>query len=368
LFVLIFFFREKFFSISKKYLLSSFFVLIIIFLPLIYYSFTNSEAFARARGVSVFSDQTLIANNAQKLLRDIENNDTIGLVLDNRRVEFVKLIMSGYLSHFDLNWLFITGDQARHHAPNMGLMYLWELPFLMIGIYQFVFGKLLANIDRRIKGFLVLWFLIVPIPASFTTGVPHAVRALNFLPIIQIFTGIGLIFALQKISDIKYLALPAGRQILKIQIKYLIFTLCILFFILNFLYYLNQYFVQQNYFHSKEWQYGYKEAVGFVKEVEKKYERIIVSNQPHLDQSYIFFLFYLKYSPGAYLNEGGSGTGGFRENHKFGKYEFRPVDWKEEKKEKTLFVGRSEDFPENVDVVKTINFLDGKPAIKIAEG
>ena len=201
--------------------------------------------------------------------------------------------------------------------------------------------------------------MIAPIPASITSGVPHAVRTLNFLPTFQIFTAIGIISAIQFVSSIKY-------QVLSIKAKYLIFTLCILFFIFNFLYYLNQYFVQQNYFNAKEWLYGYEKIIPEVKKLEENYDKIIVSNQPPMDQSYMFFLFYLRYPPDLYQKESQGAAGGFRENHYFGKYEFRLIDWiKDSKKQNTLFVGRPTDFPENVKELKRVSYPDGSSAMLI---
>lgn len=349
---LILIFRKQVLMIAKKYLVTTFIMFVLICLPMVHFSLTNKDALSRARGVSVFADVTpLLKDNAKRLLEDQKNHDVVGLLLDNRRIVYLKSIISGYFSHFDLNWLFITGDLARHHAPNMGLLYLWELPFLFVGIYVLFFRK---DIDKKIKTFIFAWFLLVPIPASITSGVPHAVRTLNFLPTFQIFTALGILTAISAIATIKYRA------------RYLIFSMCFLFFIFNFLYFLSQYFIQQNYFHSQEWQYGYKEAIAEVKKVEDKYDKIVVSNQPHLDQSYIFFLFYLQYPPIVYQNETQSTSGGFKETHSFGKFEFRPIEWEVEKKNhKMLYVGRPDDFSPNAKVIKTMRFLDNKPAISI---
>ncbi len=352
-------YRKQLFAISKRYLILAALIGIITALPMIYYTVTNKEALARARGVSVFADQTqLLKNNAVRLIEDKKNHDIIGQIVDNRRILFGREIIFGYLSHYDLNWLFIKGDLARHHAPQMGLLYLWELPFLLIGIYLL----LRSNIDKKAKWFIFAWFLLVPIPASITSGVPHAVRTLNFLPTFQIFTALGIIAFYNQISNIKY-------QISKIKIKYVILASCFLFLTFNILYYLDQYFVQQNYYNSKEWQYGYEEAVSTVKSVENNYYKIIVSNKPHLDQSYMFFLFYLQYSPMNYHQESQKVSGGFKENHQFGKYEFRPIQWDiEQKASKILYVGRPNDIPDNAHILKTIYFLNGDSAIKIAEG
>lgn len=353
-------FRKKILEIPRRFILGSAFIGFLLILPLIWYTFTQEQVFLRARGVSVFSDQTpFLSRTVERLQRDLEQNDILGLVLDNRRIIYAISFINGYLSHFDINWLFITGDEARHHAPNMGLLYLFELPFLFIGIYSLIFGKF----DKKAKLAIFLWFLIAPIPAAITTGVPHAVRTLNFLPTWQIFTAFGILTTLAKVLGIKH-------NVLSIKSGLLLVTCYLLLVTFNFSYYLNQYFVQQNYFNSQFWQYGYKEAVEEVKKLEPKYDKIVVSNRPHLDQSYMFFLFYLKYDPVKYQAEGGTVSGGFAEPHRgFSKYTFRPIEWdKEERNQRILFVGRSSDFPENTKVIKIIHFLNGETAIKIVEG
>jgi len=133
-----------------------------------------------------------------------------------------------------------------------------------------------------------------------------------------------------------------------------------LFIVFNFSYYLNQYFVQQNYFNSQSWQYGYQSAVESVKKIESNYQKIIVSNQAPLDQSHMFFLFYLKFDPLIYQK---SGT-----NRGFSKYVFKPIKWdQEEKSPEILYVGRPKDFPENFQPLKTVYFLNNEPTILIGE-
>lgn len=352
---LVLIFKDALLKFPKKILITSVLVGFLIGLPMIISTITDKASLARAQGVSVFSDSTqFLKNNAQKIARDTHNNDTVGLVLDNRRFEYAKAVVAGYISHFDLNWLFITGDLPRHHAPNMGILYIWELPFVLVGMYMLLFGKF----PRRAKLVFFAWYLLAAVPASITSGVPHAIRTLNFLPMYPVFTAIGILTMYYSLVRIRFFFL-----------RYILFLIIAVAGLFNFIYYLNQYFVQQNYYTSAEWQYGYKEVVEEVKKIEKNYEKIIVSNKPHLDQSYIFFLFYLQYPPLEYQEASQNASGGFRENHTFGKYEFRPIEWeKEQKNGKTLFVGRPEDFPPGVREIKIIHFLDEKPAIKIVEG
>lgn len=347
-------FRSELLKLPKKYLVTAVFVGLLAIIPMVHYIVTNTQSLTRARGVSVFSaDHQFLGDYAKRNIVNIEKNDLAGKIFDNRRVLYAKFVIANYLSHFNLYWLFISGDEARHHAPEMGLLYLWELPFLFIGIYTLIFSK----VDRRIKYLIFGWFLITPVPAAFTTGVPHAVRTLNFLPTFQIFTAFGLwqFFVWMRSRHLLYkLIFVSG-----------LFGLSVF----NFTYYLNQYFVQQNFYHSEAWQYGYEELIQYVKSVEKNYDKVVVSNEPHLDQSYMFFLFYLQYSPNRYQEEAGNASGGFRETHSFGKYEFRPINWDEEpNNNRTLYIGRPKDFEfKAARIIKTINFLENKPAILITE-
>jgi 4-amino-4-deoxy-L-arabinose transferase-like glycosyltransferase len=347
------------FRLPKKYLAAAVITGLIVVFPMIFFIATNKQALLRVSGTSVFSNQTqLLQSDITRLTLDRKNHDLLGLVLDNRRVIYAETIVSGYLSHFDFNWLFMTGDIARHHAPSMGLLYLWELPFLLVGIYLLIFGKF----ERRTKYTVFAWFLLAPVPASITTGVPHAVRTLNFLPMFQIFIAIGIITIFLFIRKHNFL-----RNTYKLPIFFLI-ALTSLFIAFNVGYYLNQYFVQLNYFDASEWQYGYQQAIAAVPHPEQ-YQKIIVSDEQPMDKSYMFFLFYLQYQPQKYQEIGQHSSGGFAAHHAFANYEFRPIKWsKEQKSPGILYIGRPQDFGSDANVLKTIYYSNGEPAMKIVQG
>ncbi len=344
-------FWKKLFAINKKYILSAVILGIIVVVPMALYILGNRAALLRVTGTSVFSSQTeLLKTNIQKLEQDKLNNDKIGSLLDNRRLVYGETIVSGYISHFDLNWLFVTGDISRHHAPNMGLLYLFEFPFILLGIYFLIFGEF----DKKTKFLIFSWFLIAPIPASITSGVPHAVRTFNFLPTWQIFAALGILSTFIFINKYK-------------NIKWFFYFVFGLMFIFNFSYYFNQYFVQQNYYNSHDWQYGYQQAVDEVLLVKDKYKEIVVSDNQPMDKSYMFFLFYLKYPPQDYQKIGEYSSGGYAVHHSFGKYTFKPINWSRDSADKNvLYVGTPSEIPKGASVIKTIYNLDGSEAIKIA--
>lgn len=343
---------KKLFALPKKTIISTVVVGLLVALPMVLFILSNRAALSRAMGVSVFAEHSqAFSNNTKQLLYDKQTHNIIGELLDNRRIYYAKEIVGNYLSHWSLNWLFITGDIARHHAPDMGLLYLWELPFLCIGLGVLLFGKF----DKSAKWTVFAWFLIAPIPASVTTGVPHAVRTLNFLPTFQIFVGFGLIAA--------YLFLAKQKRFVFWGASIII----VAFALFNIAYFLDQYFVQTNYFYSKDWQYGYKQAAAFANESQNKYQKIVVSNAEHMDQSYVFFLFYLKYPPQLYQQEEQHILStGDTIDHQFGKYEFRPIHWGSDSSlNNTLFIGNPDEFPSTLNVLEQIHYIDGTPAMSI---
>lgn len=350
--LLIILFWKKLWALPKKYLVFSCILGTLVALPIVFYTFLSSNGLSRAQGVSILSPSSGIPQQiSERYLFNKSTHDAVGLVLDNGRFMYAKAIIANYLSHFDINWLFITGDNPRHHAPDMGLLYLWELPFLGIGIYQLIFGKF----EKRTKLLVFGWFLIAPLPAAVTIGVPHAVRTLNFLPTFQIVTALGVLQTIVFFRKKSLYHIPYGWIVL-VGITF--------FALFNVSYYLDQYFVQQNYFNAQYWQYGYDQIVPASAQLAKSYPRVVVSDKVPMDQSYMFFLFYLKYDPALYQKQFiAQGNG---DKH-FGNYVFRTLNWSQDEAQKnTLFVGNASEFPQDVQgTIKTIYNVDGTPLVKI---
>jgi len=345
--LLLFVYRKKIFV--KEYvktLVFSAIIGLVVALPLIPVLF-NKSAMMRLRGTSSFTDQTdMLSRDIGKIETDRLLGDKFGELLDNRRIVWAKTIISGYLSHFSLRWLFLTGDNARHHAPDMGLLYFWELPFLLYGIY-ILFKSKIHQPEAQV---LIGWLLLAPVAASPTTGLPHAVRTLVFLPAFQIITAVGIIAFFKIISG--WIRYAAG-----------VFVLCMA--LVNMLYYLNMYFVHMNPEFSEYWQYGNKEAVMIAEKIKTKYKKVVVSTA--IEQSYMFFLFYTKYDPVAYLANGGTNSGSFEEvKNKFDIYEFRKIHWSEERRDTSiLYIGSPSEIPHGN--IANIYFPNGKRAIIIAD-
>lgn len=336
----------------KRWVLLSTLIGLILTLPVINMTF-SSEGLIRLRGTSAFSvDQSEFYQAAQRLLIARQAGDIIGIITNHRYFLMTKIFISNFIAHFNPQWLFNGGNFESHKVPGVGLLYIWELPLIFLGIIKLSFLK-----KERIKMILLLtWLFSAIIPAAITTQAPHAMRAYTSLPIWQIFSALGFVTFTDKFKK-----------------SFVITKISKLFFLLIFIgsigYFFGQYFYKFPLLQSRSFQYALKSAIPYVQKHQDKYQKIIFSNTDSLYQSYMFFLFYMKYDPTVYLQQGGTKSGGYAETHTFSKYEFRPIDWKNEAANNgaNLYIGNLADFPDDIEVLFTSNYLDKQPGIKIVK-
>lgn len=328
------------------------------FLPILF----SADAQIRFKATNIFNPgaRYLDEKDLEKIYLDKRTIDKdagfelAGKIFHNGRLIYtdydtLKKAFGKYISHFDFEFLFVKGDAPLHHAPGFGLLYIWELPFLVIGILFILKYGL-----NRYSLILPVWMLLAPLPVAVTREAPHAIRSELILPTLQIFAAVGVIILFDKIKDQSRWVMISGLSLVSFL------------FFLNQAYYLHQYYVHTNYELSDRWLYGRKEAVEFTQRSKDSYDKIIVSL--HVEMPHIFWLFYSKYPPEKYLAEGGTVSGGFEnEQNHFDKYEFRNFDYKNLPiNQKLLLVGLPKDFPVEAKIIKTIYYLDGREAIKIA--
>ncbi len=329
---------------KKKEVVISFLLGLFLLFPLV--KVITGEGKARFNSVTVLTSAGTLDHSISYIETDRNNGMLFGRLIHNRRIIYLFAVAKGYLDHFDLSFLFLTGDgPGRHHAVDMGMLYWVEAPFLLFGILS-AFGK-----KERFLMPVFFWFLCAPLASSVTSGTPHAVRALLYLPTYQIITAYGLLeFYFWSKQSTLYKSFPIGTVFL--------------FFLLNFSYYLHMYYVHAPLEHAREWQFGYREAVSEVAKIEKAVDRIIVTYA--YDQPYIYFLFYNQIDPSWYQKNWGSGEI-LRANRSFGKYEFRNIDWEQDKNLKnTLLVGLGSEIPEDAPGrVSDIYFPNGAIAFRI---
>lgn len=327
----------------------------------------SSEAQIRLRTLSIFN-QSDYAQETEKLRRiDVLSQDgQFGKVFHNQmstRLSIDSLKFStNYIRHLEPQTiLFGTDDITEggrasriqsHHAPDMGVVYPWEILFFGVGFI------LVFRYSRPLLFLLPFWFIVGFIPAAITWDIPSYVRAILVLPSIQIIASL----AIFSITAFLQRRLQSG------QIFFSLLVACWCMFTLS--YFLHQYFIHLNIENAQAWKYGRRETFLETEKLKDHYKKIVVSTS--LDDPHLFFLFHLKIDPKAYLSSGGTVKGGWTatENH-YQKYEFHPIPdqntFSHDAQAHVLYVGIPREISPEAKVVKTIYYPDGTEAIKLVE-
>lgn len=347
----------KTFLHQKKTLLISIALLGILMLPLAAFVL-GSGGNARYKLVSVTDDPGLLprinenrgnSNLPQPLPRLIHNKITY--------VSFY--VAQHYLAHFNLDFLFISGaPHKQHHVQGVGEMYLFQAPFVLLGLC-FLFKQ-----KQAFRWLLFFWILLAFIPVSVTNdSIPHALRTLIAAPAYEILTAFGIYLA--------YLWLKNKNDKLLIPAS----LVMMLVVIVSFLIYLNNYYNIYPYKYSRDWQYGYKQAVDYIQDHQNEYDEIIFTR--HYGEPHMFTLFYLNYDPAKLQNNPNLvrfETYDWVRVLRFDKFYFPDLGDEGTKfkdilaqnpGKRLLFIGKQGDFPDNIPKLKKISFLDGNPAFEI---
>lgn len=346
-------FRKNIFSavLSSKKMLIFFLVFIILLIP-IFWSIFSPQALIRFQGTSTFKPEAhmdMFAQDVMKRNKAVEGHDIVGTVIYNRHLFPLKVLVQGYLSHFNPQWLFMNSSGEPFKVPNMGLLYIWQIPFIIAGFISLICGSFL---DGRSKKLILLWFFLGALPASIATQAPHAMRSYNILPVWQILTAIGLAYTFYKFK--------------KFNILFSLTLLTLIFFSLIIFH--KNYFIVFPREQSRSFQYALSKAIPYVVSQKDNFKKIVFSNQDSLYQSYMHFLYQTRYDPILYQKMGGTKSGGFAETHSFDKYEFRPIVWDKDKFAKdTLFVGNARDFVGQKKFLKSFANLDKEEVIKVVQ-
>lgn len=306
------------------------------------------DSLVRFQATSTFSKEAHGDLYAQRVLarnKAVEDKDYLGMVWYNQRLYPIQVFVDGYIAHINPQWLFSNPDSQPHKVPNMGLLYVWQLPFLLVGIISFLFSKL---INWKTKLLVLLWIVLSPLPGAIATQAPHAMRSYTFVVVLQIITAYGLTYVFFRLKQLRIFLL-------------VMFAIVIVWSL--WIFYVN-YFIVFPKEQSKSFEYAFSKMVPYVLSVQNNYKKIIFSNTDNLYQSYMVFLFHSKYDPFLYQGQGGTISGGYAEPHQFGKYEFRDVNLTKEKLKKgNLYIVNYSQAINALPIVKTFKNLDEKTGV-----
>lgn len=333
-------------SFKKKELLLSL-IILISFISIAFFQALTTDSGARYKWTTILDEGA--TGRINRLRGSTSLPPLLGQLIYNKATYFIVEASKNYLSHFDPNFLFLKGgSNFQFSVPGTGQLYLVMLPLILLGIWHMVKQR------ERWHLFILGWILIAPIPGAITRDAPHSLRT--------IFLAIPLV--LSAVMGIKW-----GKDFLPAKIFQPVAILAILVLFGNTLVFWQNYAgdYQKNY--SWSWQYGYKEALEFVKTHKDYYERIVFTKK--YGEPHAFVLFYLKYDPHKYQTD--ENLIRYQQSDwfwvdRFDKFEFIN-DWEIKDKisdgKNTLLITSPQNFPPNFQILTTINFLDGSKAFEI---
>ena len=349
-------FRKYFWKVKKWFLLSAL-VFACLMVPLVPFVLSG-EASARYKLVSITDEKGLVPRINER--RGASALPWILPRLVHNKATYLSFYFAkNYLAHFTPNFLFIKGAGHRqHHVQGVGEIYWFQAPFILLGLYFLAKKK-----DSSLK-ILLPWLFLVFVPVAMTNdSIPNALRTVIAAPVYQIFTALG-IYALFKILKNR-------------KLFYALMGIGAILFLINSSIFLKNLFVYYPVRYSRDWQYGNKQVVEYIKENQDKYD--LVTFTRHYGEPHMFTLFYLKYDPAKFQyspNLDRFETYDWVRVLRFDKYYFPDLGDEGTRYQdviaanpgmKILFIGKPGDFPAGTNILERIYFLDGKEAFEIAQ-
>ena len=348
---------RKYFWEKRKWFLVSVALFTALMIPLVPFVLSG-EAGARYKLVSITDEKGLVPRINER--RGASALPWILPRLVHNKATYLSFYFAkNYLAHFTPNFLFIKGAGHRqHHVQGVGEIYWFQAPFILLGLYFLAKKK-----DSSLK-ILLPWLFLVFVPVAMTNdSIPNALRTVIAAPVYQIFTALG-IYALFKILKNR-------------KLFYALMGVGAILFLINSSVFLKNLFVYYPVRYSRDWQYGNKQVVEYIKENQDKYD--LVTFTRHYGEPHMFTLFYLKYDPAKFQyspNLDRFETYDWVRVLRFDKYYFPDLGDEGTRYQdviaanpgmKILFIGKPGDFPAGTNILERIYFLDGKEAFEIAQ-
>lgn len=369
---------ELWISKKRKIFLISVFIITVFILPLPHVFLTQES---RARSTWVFILDQGSINRIVEAREQSDLPESIKRLVYNRYSYFISEFAKNYVGYFSPQFLFVSGGtNYQFSIPGKGVLYPINAPFFYIGLLVLVLSVLKK---RKPEGvFIISWLILGLIPAAITQGQYHVIRSSTIIPIPQILVAVGLVGAWQWWGKSIRYQVPGIRYF-----PIFIYVILLLFFFEG---YAREYIGPYRTNYSWSWQYGYKEAVEFMKQNYKEYDQIIMTKK--YGEPHEFILFYgvaadtsRPWDPEKYRND--PNLTRFAQSDwfwvdRFDKFYFvndwqvpRAADgeWRMESggtiptSGRTLLITSPSNYPPGWNQLKTINFLGGKPAFEILE-
>ena len=315
----------------------------ILFWPLFVFATQTIEGRLRFDEVTIFKDLEPI--NQSIRFRQRDNFSWLSNIIHNRRLFYSYEYLTHYFDAFNPSFLFTKGDvNPRLSIQEVGELYYIDLLLVLAGVY-FLFAT-----KHKYRFLIITWLLISPLGPATARETPHALRMIHILPTFQILAAYGF-FQFYKF----------------VKFKKFFLVLTFLLLSLNFFFYLHMDDVHWPRNYSGEWQFGYKEAVEFIKLRYNDVDYVVVTKAQ--GRPYIYFLLYMQFNPREYWKSAQITKDKFFfiNVDGFDKLRFTDSLTEASVSGRVLYVVLPNTLPPSAQKLKTITRLDGTSVFDIGE-
>ncbi len=348
-------FLKKLGSVNRGILLLSG-TIFAVFLVATFYTFSLGAG-TRATGVSIFNGAS--NDSAQPRLTAIQAGlpETLAVILHNKYQVIARKFISNYFQYFSPQFYFTGGPSETTYGmiPGRGVLYWFELPFLLGLLYYFWKYRL-----TKYLAIPIVWLMIAPIPAALTLGSGYAGnRAVVMLPAMQILLSLGALTCYETLQSL----LTKSRLR---QFTYVFFGFMLLFFIT----FCEDYFIQSPRINEKGMSYGNLEVANWLNGNVPKTQKVIVSTT--LSEPHMYIAFASRIDPIVYqaassnwpVNvDGGVSWVDQLPDYRLANYEFKRLSLSDLSQKNTTIVGRPDEFPTDIKPITIFKYPSGETAV-----
>ena len=304
-------------------------VIFLAFLIPAYYTSFFGQAGARGNDLIItnFSPQQIEEISTAQFLSPLNKiNPQLSRLFHNKVIFVADKFTENYLSYFSPSFWFTEGGHETTYSviPGRGLLYLWQLPFVILGLIG-----LLAIKNKKTKVIILSWLLLAAIPAALTKEGYRPNRAGSFLGLWEMITAFGLVQLFKLYPQYK-----------KILNKILITVVAI-----SLVFYLEDYALSAPIRFPNSLSYGYRNLMHKLAPLESEFNEIVIDKGT---QNQSFVAFYKKIDPVVFQNYSQGWWEKFKDtdllyldmldNYRLEKYRFKSIHLPEDLKEGSLLV------------------------------
>lgn len=256
---------------------------LLLLLPILV-SLNSNVGTQRFAETSIFSELDIIVESNAAI--EATGGGIGARILFHRYFFYGRELLTNYLDHFRVDFLFLSGDSnPRHSSGYGGLLYYQEALLVLIGVL-YGFRK-----RPRESTLLLAWWLLSIVPAAMTKATPHALRILPAMPAILIFTGFGFISFAKLAGQYTAAMLPK-------KATWLLVTLGLAaLYVISFTFWWRHYYFVYPLAQAHEWQYGSSQMVEAVNKLSNQHKELPIYITREQGRPSVYYWFYSQTDP-----------------------------------------------------------------------